>query len=40
MATVDDVRFALTLCAALSCGLMAGFFFAFSASVLTMALCY
>ena len=34
MATVDDVLFALTLFAALGCGLMAGFFFAFSASVM------
>ena len=34
MATVDNVLFALTLCAALGCGLMAGFFFAFSASVM------
>ena len=34
MATVDDVLFALTLCAALGCGLMAGFFFAFSAAVM------
>ena len=34
MATGDNVLFALTLCAALGCGLMAGFFFAFSAAVM------
>ncbi|MDQ3755048.1 MAG: DUF1772 domain-containing protein [Acidobacteriota bacterium] len=30
MATFDDLLFALTLCAALGCGLIAGVFFAFS----------
>ena len=34
MTTVDDVLFALTLVAALGCGLMAGVFFAFSAFVM------
>lgn len=34
MATIDGLLFALTLFAALGCGLMAGFFFAFSASVI------
>jgi uncharacterized membrane protein len=34
MAIVDDVLFALTLLAALGCGLMAGFFFAFSTCVM------
>ncbi len=34
MATVDDLLFALTLCAALGCGLMAGVFFAFSSFVM------
>ena len=34
MVTVDDLLFALTLFAALGCGLMAGFFFAFSVSVM------
>jgi uncharacterized membrane protein len=34
MFTLDDVRFALTLVAALGCGLMAGVFFAFSTSVM------
>ena len=34
MATVDQWLFALTLCAALGCGLMAGVFFAFSAFVM------
>jgi uncharacterized membrane protein len=34
MATVDDVLFALTLVAALGCGLIAGVFFAFSAFVM------
>jgi uncharacterized membrane protein len=32
---VDAALFALTLAAALGCGLMAGFFFAFSAAVMT-----
>jgi uncharacterized membrane protein len=34
MATVDNVLVALTLCAALGCGLIAGVFFAFSAFVM------
>jgi uncharacterized membrane protein len=34
MATVDDLLFALTLFAALGCGLMAGLFFTFSAVVM------
>ena len=34
MATVDRLLFALTLVAALGCGLMAGLFFAFSVSVM------
>jgi len=34
MATVDDLLFALTLFAALGCGLIAGVFFAFSAFVM------
>ena len=34
MTTVDDVLFALTLVAALGCGLMAGVFFAFLAFVM------
>lgn len=34
MATVDDLLFALTLFAALGCGLMAGVFFTFSVSVM------
>jgi len=34
MATVDNLLFALTLFAALGCGLMAGVFFAFSAFVM------
>ena len=34
MVTVDDVRFAVTLVAALGCGLMAGVFFAFSSFVM------
>jgi uncharacterized membrane protein len=34
IATFDDFLFALTLCAALGCGLMAGLFFAFSVSVM------
>jgi uncharacterized membrane protein len=34
MATLDSLRFALTLFAALGCGLMAGLFFAFSVSVM------
>jgi uncharacterized membrane protein len=34
MATLDDVFSALTLCAALGCGLMAGVFFAFSAFIM------
>lgn len=34
MVTVDYLLFALTLLAALGCGLMAGFFFAFSVSVM------
>lgn len=34
MATVDQLLFALTLCAALGCGLIAGLFFAFSVSVM------
>ena len=34
MPTLDDVLFALTLVAALGCGLMAGVFFAFSAFVM------
>src|SRR5687767_10674164 len=34
MAVVDDLLFALTLCAALGCGLIAGVFFAFSAFVM------
>lgn len=34
MATLDNLRFALTLFATLGCGLMAGLFFAFSVSVM------
>ena len=34
IATLDDVFSALTLCAALGCGLMAGVFFAFSAFIM------
>jgi hypothetical protein len=34
MGTVDDLLFALTLLAALGCGLMAGLFFAFSVCVM------
>ena len=34
MTTVDNLHFALTLFAALGCGLMAGLFFAFSVSVM------
>jgi len=34
MVTIDDLLFALKLFAALGCGLMAGVFFAFSASVM------
>jgi uncharacterized membrane protein len=34
MATIDSLVFALTLFAALGCGLMAGFFFAFSVCVM------
>ena len=34
MATVDSLLFALTLFAALGCGLMAGLFFAFSVAVM------
>ncbi len=34
MAAVDGLMFALTLCAALGCGLMAGVFFAFSSLVM------
>jgi len=34
MATFDDLLFALTLCAALGCGIIAGVFFAFSSFVM------
>jgi uncharacterized membrane protein len=34
MAIIDDFIFAVTLFTALGCGLMAGFFFAFSAFVM------
>jgi uncharacterized membrane protein len=34
MAVIDNLRFALSLLAALGCGLMAGLFFAFSVSVM------